>query len=110
MFLFRAVIAYDWAGLCFVQHPQSQCLQGFVAMKKKYYKTGTMAQSLHYLYIRSSERRDQNPNKESKMEKQTPTPYQKEIDLIIAAIQETPWMLYQVKKLVRRAEAERKEK
>ena len=44
------------------------------------------------------------------MEKQPPTPYQKEIDLIIAAIQETPWMLYQVKKLVRRAEAERKEK
>ena len=39
-----------------------------------------------------------------------PTPYQKEIDVIIAAIQETPWMLYQVKKLVRRAEAERKEK
>ena len=41
------------------------------------------------------------------MEKQTP--YQKEIELIIAAIQETPWMLYQIKLLVRRAEAERKE-
>ena len=72
-----------------------------------------MAQSMHYLYIRSSERRDQNPNKESKMEKQTQ--FTKEIILINAAIEEEDAtrrteLLSQLKKLQAEGEASKKEK
>ena len=72
-----------------------------------------MAQTLHYLYIRSSERRDQNPNKESKMEKQTQ--FTKEIILISAAIEEEDAtrrteLLSQLKKLQAEGKASKMEK